>query len=134
VGKNPERSGLYVNLIIMVRSLEQIIYLIESITEDIIYVARQKIFGMQETALRLRKDSKGILSRILQGITQHMRRSSRAYVSRSAAQLAETTLIRVMGRAEASMAASLALPLRRAATDATVGPSTLGSGIGTDLW
>ncbi len=39
VGKSPERSGLYVNLIIMVRSLEQIIYLIESITEDIIYVA-----------------------------------------------------------------------------------------------
>jgi len=39
VGKNPERSGLYVSLIIIVRSLEQIIYLIESITEDIIYVA-----------------------------------------------------------------------------------------------
>jgi phosphate transport system protein len=39
VGKNPERSGFYVNLIIMARSLEQIIYLIESITEDIIYVA-----------------------------------------------------------------------------------------------
>jgi hypothetical protein len=30
VGKNPERSGLYVNLIIMARSLEQIIYLIEN--------------------------------------------------------------------------------------------------------
>jgi phosphate transport system protein len=42
VGKNPERSGLYVNLIIMVRSLEQIIYLIESITEDIIYVAEAR--------------------------------------------------------------------------------------------
>ena len=42
VGKNPERSGLYVNLIIMARSLEQIIYLIESITEDIIYVAEAK--------------------------------------------------------------------------------------------
>ena len=42
VGKNPERSGFYVNLIIMVRSLEQIIYLIESITEDIIYVAEAK--------------------------------------------------------------------------------------------
>jgi phosphate transport system protein len=42
VGKNPERSGLYVNLIIIVRSLEQIIYLIESIAEDIIYVAEAK--------------------------------------------------------------------------------------------
>jgi len=42
VGKNPERSGLYVNLIIMARSLEQIIYLIESIAEDIIYVAEAK--------------------------------------------------------------------------------------------
>ena len=42
VGKNPERSALYVNLIILVRSLEQIIYLIESITEDIIYVAEAK--------------------------------------------------------------------------------------------
>jgi phosphate transport system protein len=40
IGKNPERSALYVNLIIMVRSLEQIVYLIESITEDIIYVAQ----------------------------------------------------------------------------------------------
>jgi phosphate transport system protein len=39
VGKTPERSGLYVTLIIMARSLEQIIYLIESITEDIVYVA-----------------------------------------------------------------------------------------------
>jgi phosphate transport system protein len=42
VGKNPERSILYVNLIIMARSLEQIIYLIESITEDITYVAEAK--------------------------------------------------------------------------------------------
>ena len=42
VGKNPERSGFYVNLIVMARSLEQIIYLIESITEDIIYVAEAK--------------------------------------------------------------------------------------------
>jgi phosphate uptake regulator len=42
VGKNPERSGFYVNLIIFARSLEQIIYLIESITEDIIYVAEAK--------------------------------------------------------------------------------------------
>ena len=42
VGKNPERSGFYVSLIIMARSLEQIIYLIESITEDIIYVAEAR--------------------------------------------------------------------------------------------
>jgi hypothetical protein len=41
VGKNPERSGFYVNLIIMARSLA-IIYLIESITVDIIYVAEAK--------------------------------------------------------------------------------------------
>jgi phosphate transport system protein len=42
VGKNPERSRFYVSLIIMARSLEQIIYRIESITEDIIYVAEAK--------------------------------------------------------------------------------------------
>ena len=42
VGKNPERSGFYVSLIIMARSLEQITYLIESITEDIIYVAEAR--------------------------------------------------------------------------------------------
>jgi phosphate transport system protein len=42
VGKYPELSGLYVNLIIIARSLEQIIYLIESIAEDIIYVAEAK--------------------------------------------------------------------------------------------
>jgi phosphate transport system protein len=42
VGKNPERSALYVNLIIMVRCLEQIVYLVESITEDIIYVTHAK--------------------------------------------------------------------------------------------
>jgi phosphate transport system protein len=42
VGKNPARSGLYVNIIIITRSLEQIIYLIESLTEDIIYVAEAK--------------------------------------------------------------------------------------------
>jgi phosphate transport system protein len=42
VGKNPERSGSYVSLIIVARSLEQIIYLLESITEDIIYVAEAK--------------------------------------------------------------------------------------------
>ena len=35
VGKNPKCSGLYVNLIIVVRSLEQIIYLVQSLTEDI---------------------------------------------------------------------------------------------------
>jgi len=39
VGKYPERSGFYISLVIVARSLEQIIYLIESITEDIIYVA-----------------------------------------------------------------------------------------------
>src|SRR5262249_16723359 len=39
VGKNPERAGFYVSLIIVARSLEQIIYLVESITGDIIYVA-----------------------------------------------------------------------------------------------
>jgi phosphate transport system protein len=39
VGKNPESSGLFVNLIMMARSLEQISYLIESITEDILHVA-----------------------------------------------------------------------------------------------
>ena len=42
IGKNPERSALYVNLIIIVRSLEQIVYLIESVTEDIIYVAEAR--------------------------------------------------------------------------------------------
>jgi len=54
VGKNPERAGLYVNLIIMARSLEQIIYLIESITEDIIYVAEAKdIRDAQNRLLRI---------------------------------------------------------------------------------
>jgi phosphate transport system protein len=42
VGKNPKRSALYVNLIIIARSLEQIIYLIESITEDIINAAEAR--------------------------------------------------------------------------------------------
>jgi len=42
VGKNPKRSGFYVNLILIARGLEQIIYLIGSITEDIIYVAEAK--------------------------------------------------------------------------------------------
>lgn len=42
VGMNPERSGFYVGLIVVARGLEQIIYLVESITEDIIYVAEAK--------------------------------------------------------------------------------------------
>jgi phosphate transport system protein len=42
VGKYPERSGFYVSLVIVARSLEQIFYLIESITEDIIYVAEAR--------------------------------------------------------------------------------------------
>jgi phosphate transport system protein len=49
--KNPERSALCVNLIIMARSLEQIIYLIESITEDIIYVAEAKDIRHSENRL-----------------------------------------------------------------------------------
>jgi hypothetical protein len=47
VGKNPERSGLYVSLIIIARSPEQITYLIESIAEDIVYSPRQSIFVTQ---------------------------------------------------------------------------------------
>jgi hypothetical protein len=50
VGKNPERSGLYVSLIIIARSPEQITYLIESIAEDIVYSPRQSIFVTQVTA------------------------------------------------------------------------------------
>jgi phosphate transport system protein len=42
VGMNPERSAFYVGLIVIARGLEQIIYLVESITEDIIYVAEAK--------------------------------------------------------------------------------------------
>jgi phosphate transport system protein len=42
VGGHPERSGCYVNLIMIVRSLEQIAYLIGSITEDITYVAEAR--------------------------------------------------------------------------------------------
>jgi hypothetical protein len=42
VGKDPERSAFYVSLIVVARSPEQIIYLIESITEDIAYVAEAK--------------------------------------------------------------------------------------------
>jgi phosphate transport system protein len=56
VGKNPERSGLYVNLIIMVRSLEQIIYLIESIAEDIIYVAEAKDIRHAENRLAIEEE------------------------------------------------------------------------------
>jgi phosphate transport system protein len=56
VGKNPERSGLYVNFIIMVRSLEQIVYLIESITEDIIYVAEVKDIRRARNRLAVEKE------------------------------------------------------------------------------
>jgi len=56
VGKNPERSGLYVNFIIIVRSLEQIIYLIESIAQDIIYVAEAKDIRHETNRLALEKD------------------------------------------------------------------------------
>jgi phosphate transport system protein len=56
VGKNPELSGLYVNLIIMARSLEQIIYLIESITEDIIYVAEAKDIRHAKNRLSIEKE------------------------------------------------------------------------------
>jgi phosphate transport system protein len=56
VGRNPERSALYVNLIIIVRSLEQIIYLIESITEDIIYVAEAKDIRHANNQLALEKE------------------------------------------------------------------------------
>ena len=62
VGKNPERSGFYVNLIIMARSLEQIIYLIESITKDIIYVAEAKISGTRAIVFQLRTSCRVILS------------------------------------------------------------------------
>jgi phosphate transport system protein len=58
VGKNPERSGFYVNLIIMARSLEQIIYLIESITEDIIYVAEAKDIRHADNRLAVEKDNR----------------------------------------------------------------------------
>jgi phosphate transport system protein len=56
VGKNPERSGLYVNLIIMARSLEQMIYLIESITEDIIYVAEARDVRHPKNRLTVEKE------------------------------------------------------------------------------
>jgi phosphate transport system protein len=56
VGKNPERSGFYVSLIIFARSLEQIIYLIESITEDIIYVAEAKDIRHSKNRLSIEKE------------------------------------------------------------------------------
>jgi phosphate transport system protein len=57
VGRHPARSGLYVNLIIIVRSLEQIIYLIESITEDIIYVAEAKDIRHANNQLAMEKET-----------------------------------------------------------------------------
>ena len=57
VGRNPARSGLYVNLIIVVRSLEQIIYLIESITEDIIYVAEARDIRHANNQLAVEKET-----------------------------------------------------------------------------
>jgi phosphate transport system protein len=55
VGKNPERSGFYVSLIIVARSLEQTIYLIESIT-DIIYVAEAKDVRRAKNRLAVEKE------------------------------------------------------------------------------
>jgi hypothetical protein len=45
-----------VNLIIIVRGLEQIIYLIESITEDIIYVAEAKDIRHAHNQLAVEKE------------------------------------------------------------------------------
>ena len=59
VGGNPERSALYVNLIIIVRGLEQIIYLIESITEDIVYVAEAKDIRHAHNQLAVEKEPLG---------------------------------------------------------------------------
>lgn len=56
VGKSPERSALYVNLIIMVRCLEQIVYLVESITEDIIYVTHAKDIRHADNHLETEKE------------------------------------------------------------------------------
>ena len=56
VGKSPERSALYVNLIIMVRCLEQIVYLVESITEDIIYVTHAKDIRHADNRLRTERE------------------------------------------------------------------------------
>jgi len=59
VGGSPELSGLYVNLIIIARSLEQTIYLIENITEDIIYVAEAKDVRHPKNRLALDKELSG---------------------------------------------------------------------------
>jgi phosphate transport system protein len=59
VGKSPERSALYVNLIIMVRCLEQIVYLVESITEDIIYVTHAKDIRHANNSLGIEKEDRG---------------------------------------------------------------------------
>ena len=56
VGVNPERSGFYVSLIVIARSLEQIIYLIESIAEDIIYVAEAKDIRHANNRLEVEKE------------------------------------------------------------------------------
>jgi phosphate transport system protein len=56
VGKNPERSGFFVNVIMMARSLEQIIYLTESITEDITYVAEAEDIRHADNRLALEKE------------------------------------------------------------------------------
>jgi phosphate uptake regulator len=56
VGVNPERSGFYVSLIVIARSLEQIVYLIESIAEDIIYVAEAKDIRYANNRLEVEKE------------------------------------------------------------------------------
>jgi phosphate transport system protein len=56
VGKSPERSGCYVHLIMIARSLEQIVYLIETITEDIIYVAEAKDIRHAKNRLTLEQE------------------------------------------------------------------------------
>jgi phosphate transport system protein len=56
VGRNPESSALYVNLIIIARGLEQILYLIESITEDVIYVAEAKDIRHANNQLAVEKE------------------------------------------------------------------------------
>jgi phosphate transport system protein len=56
VGNDPGRSRLYVNLIMIARSLEQIIYLIESITEDTIYVAEAEDVRHASNRLALEKE------------------------------------------------------------------------------
>ena len=56
VGVNPERSGFYVRLIVIARSLEQIVYLIESIAEDIIYVAEAKDIRHANNRLEVEKE------------------------------------------------------------------------------